>query len=311
MTGDEFNPRKPFRRADLPAGSMSEWQLRRVHRLVFHGVHIHKDVELTPAVMAGAALLAAPPASYVSHHTAAVLWGGAVPEHPDVHVSSPGWRCKVAGICAHRAKSGQAVTLHRGIRLTTPVQTFMDLAQTLDLVDLVVLGDSLVKKGRCTTKHLVEGASKAQGPGVALARRAAALVRKGVDSPMESRLRMLIVLAGLPEPTVDHRIYDKSGALLYRFDLAYLGWGLIIEYDGWQHAGDQNQWETDVRRDEQLDNWKIRRVVVLSKHLYNTPAETLSRIITAMRAQGMTIPPLSTEWRRHFPSKPWDLAAPA
>lgn len=290
---------------------MTQWELRRRHRLLFRGVYVHRDVEVTTQVRATAALLIAAEDSYVSHQTAALLWGGVVPDDPDMHVTSAGARCKSTGIVGHRAKRGQAVTVRRGVRLTTPIQTFLDLAQVLDLVDLVVLGDSLVKKRRCQLKDLVEVVKEATGPGAALARRAAGLVREGVDSPMESRLRMLIVLAGLLEPKVDYRIYDSDGSLLYRFDLAYLGHGLVVEYDGRQHADDPQQWEADVRRDEQLDHWGIRRVVVLSKDIYNTPANTLSRIISAMRDKGMTVPPLSNEWRRYFPSKPWDLAEPA
>lgn len=311
MKPAEFDGSRPFRRSDLPEGLMTQWQLRQGHRLIFRGVYVRGDVEVTDEVRARAALLVAGAGSYASHHTAALLWGGVVPDVPDLHVTSPGARSKRVGIIGHRAKRGQAVTTLHGIRLTTPEQSFRDLAQVLDLVELVVLGDSLVKKKRCTPEDLVAMAAAAKGPGAAACRAAAAFVRKGVDSPMESRLRMLIVLGGLPEPTVDHRIYDRRGDLVFRFDLAYLGYGLIIEYDGRQHAEIKSQWEYDIGRDEQLDRWKIRRVVVISKDIYNTPANTLWRIIDAMRDKGMTIPPLSDEWRRYFPSKPWDLKSPA
>lgn len=311
MEPPAFDGVQPFRRCDLPDGLMTQWELRSRYRLIFRGVYVRADVTVTDEVRARAALLAAGDGSYASHHTAGLLWGGVVPDDPDVHVTSPGARAKRAGIVGHRAKQEQAVTTLWGIRLTTPEQTFRDLAQVLDLVDLVVFGDSLVKKQRCTPEDLVAMAARAKGPGAATCRAAAAYVRKGVDSPMESRLRMLIVLAGLPEPKVDHRIYDRWGQLVFRFDLTYLGFGLIIEYDGRQHADNDAQWEWDVGRDDQLDRWKIRRVVVLSKGIYNTPADTLWRIIDAMRDKGMTIPPLSDEWRRYFPSKPWDRASPA
>ena len=42
-----------------------------------------------------------------------------------------------------------------------------------------------------------------EGRGCRLARRAASLAREGVDSPQETRLRLLLVLAGLPEPRVN------------------------------------------------------------------------------------------------------------
>jgi hypothetical protein len=128
---------------------------------------------------------------------------------------------------------------------------------------------------------------------------------------METRLRLLIVLAGLPEPEVDHRVFDSSGNLLYRYDLSYPRWRLVIEYDGRQHADSDEQWFADIARDEQLDDWKVRRLVVVSKDIFRTPAMTLARVTKAMRAVGMPVPALSHEWKRHFPSRPGDIATPA
>jgi len=69
------------------------------------------------------------------------------------------------------------------------------------LTELVTAGDSLVRRAGVEPDRLIEAASSARGVrGARLARQAAALVRRGVDSPMESRLRLLLVLAGLPEP---------------------------------------------------------------------------------------------------------------
>ncbi|WP_323097821.1 hypothetical protein [Intrasporangium sp. YIM S08009] len=265
----------------------------------------------TVKARAAAALSVVTPASFVSHHTAALLWGGVVPDDPDVHVCSPRNRTRRVGIAAHRTKAGQRVVALRGLRLTSPVQTFLDLAQLLDLVDLVVLGDSLVRAGRTTEAELVESARHHSGPYSRLARRAASLVRARVDSPMESRVRLLIVFAGLPEPEVDHRVHDADGRLLRRYDLSYLPYRLIIEYDGRQHAESDEQWLGDIGRDEVLDDERIRRLVIISRDIYSTPAQTLVRVVKAMRSVGMPVPPLRDEWRRHFPSRPGDLAVPA
>ena len=87
-----------------------------------------------------------------------------------------------------------------------------------------MLGDSLVRRKR----YDAGGAARVRrlasivGHYSRRARRAAALVRTGVDSPMETRLRLLIVFAGLPEPEVDHRVHDDDGTLLRRYDLTYL-----------------------------------------------------------------------------------------
>lgn len=99
----------------------------------------------------------------------------------------------------------------RGTRISSPSQTFLDLAGPLGLVDLVVLGDSLVRAGHVTPGRLTTAADAWRGHGAVLARRAARLVRVGVDSPMETRLRLLIVLAGLPEPVVNHTFAYEDG----------------------------------------------------------------------------------------------------
>ena len=175
---------------------------------------------------------------------------------------------------AHRPKAGQKGTVLQGVRLTTPVQTFLDLSDGLAIVDLVVLGDSLVKAKRVTPERLIDAAASSPGRSRRLARRAASLVRAEVDSPMESRLRMLMILAGLPEPVVNHKIRWPDGTVRFRFDLCYPGHRLIIEYDGRQHA-EGKQWDTDVDRREWMDGEGWRLVVVRSKDLYRTPALTL------------------------------------
>lgn len=293
------------------AAGHTDDRLRRSHIALFRGVHVDRAVPLTLQVRIEAALLVVTPGSHVSHHTAATLWGAIVPTHPDIHVSSPRNRTRRDGITAHRLKDGQEVVRFRGLRVTSPVQTFLDLAHCLTLVDLVVLGDSLVRRRRTTPEQLVSATRRHHGPYSRLARQAAALVRAGVDSAMETRLRLLIVLAGLPEPEVDHRVYDHDGALLRRHDLSYLPYRLIIEYDGRQHAESEEQWLSDIGRDEALDDEQIRRLVIVSRDIYSTPADTLARITRAMRNAGMPVPGLRGEWRRHFPGRSGDVAVPA
>ena len=128
---------------------------------------------------------------------------------------------------------------------------------------------------------------------------------------MESRLRMLMVLAGLPEPTVNHQIHCADGRVRFRFDLSFPEFRLIIEYDGRQHADNDSQWGSDIGRREWLDHNDWRIVVIVAKHIYRTPALTLSRICSAMRDRGMEVPRLKDDWRRFFTSLPEDLAHPA
>jgi hypothetical protein len=184
----------------------------------------------------------------------------------------------------------------------SPTQTFLDLACSLDLVELVVLGDSLVKAKRVTPEDLVAAASEWVGNGVVRARRAARFARKGVDSPKETRLRMLLVLAGLPEPTVNVIIRNPDGSWRMRFDLSYPGLKLIIEYDGRQHAENSGQWRRDLSRREELDGLGWRLIVVTSDDLRDAPEAVLNRVRDALIDRGAVgiRRRFKTEWMRYF-----------
>ena len=216
----------PFRRSDRPPG-VTDWQLRTpAFRRLFHDVYVEAAVATTPLLLARAALLVAPDAA-VSHHTAARLWGGVAPDDGLVHLSCSRLRPQVEGIAAHRRRPDGRTTSFSGLTVTTPVQSFLDLAAHLALVDLVVLGDSLVRRGRVRPEILVEAAEAHRGAGSRAARRASSLVRAEVDSAMETRLRLLSVLAGLPEPEVNHVVHWPDGRVRYRFDLSFPAAGLV------------------------------------------------------------------------------------
>lgn len=294
--------RGPFTRATGLAAGLTEWQLRgRAYERVFIGVFVSTGTTLTPELRAHAALLIAPPGAVVARHTAAQLWRGIVPDHPDTHLSiPPGSRMDVAGIDA-RVRAHAQHARRRGIPLTMPTDTFVDLAEDLSLVDLVVLGDSLVRRGVLTPERLVAAADEAAGRSVRLSRRAARLVRAGVDSPQETRLRLLLVLAGLPEPVVDHVLRDEFGSWVYRLDLAYPEIKVAVEYDGRQHAESRTQWVGDVGRREWFDGHGWRIVTVLSDDLYVRPDRTLERVVSVLQSRGVRARVRGVQWQRHFP----------
>ena len=108
----------------------------------------------------------------------------------------------------------------RGLRCAAPLATSGQPASMFGLVDLVVVGDHLVRLRRTTVEELQVFCAGLRGSGAALARRAASYVRTGVDSPMETRLRMLLVLAGIPEPRVNLTLREVDGKPVRRFDLS-------------------------------------------------------------------------------------------
>jgi hypothetical protein len=172
------------------------------------------------------------------------------------------------------------------------------------LVDLVVLVDSLVHAEVTTPEQLRAAADRWHGHGARLARRAMRLVRSGAESPMETRLRLLVVLAGLPEPVVQLRLVGEGADASIRLDLAYPAWRVAVEYDGRQHADSPAQWRRDIVRREVLDRLGWRLVVVLADGLHVDPATTLERVVQALRDQGARgVRVRGTAWRRHFPGR--------
>ncbi len=301
-TRTPFDPSVPFTRGEALRSGLTDGQLRsRRFLTLVRGVHASATAPPTFEQTVRAVLRLSPSAA-LSHHSAARWWGAAVPEGSDVHLTSLGSRRpRREGVVGHRSRTPVPSVAHRGVRVTTPERTFLDLAGVLELVDLVVLGDSLVAVTSTTPARLVRAAAAYRGRGARRAREAAALVRHGVDSPMETRLRLLIVLAGLPEPVVNHILRTESGDWRYRFDLAYPLVRLAVEYDGRQHAESPEQWRGDLGRREELDAEGWRVVVLQGRDLLVTPEQALGRIVRAMRHAGMPVAVSSARWRQHFP----------
>jgi len=304
-----FDPREPFSRAEARAAELTAEMLlsKRFHK-IFWDAYVSRDVPITPLLRARAVIRLVPAGSYISHHTAAELWGAAPPPSGGTHITLPSacGRQVRRGVRSHYRSQRGGTTLRKGLPISTPEQTFLDLAGIgVGLVDLVVVADGMIKEGHTSPERLSEAAEQWRGKGCRVARRAALLAREGVDSPQETRLRMLLVLAGLPEPRVNLVIRGRDGSWRRRYDLAYEHLRLIIEYDGRQHAEDKRQWLTDIFRREELDQMHWRLVIITAEGIYREPLRTLERVRDALLECGAvgvrwTFNP---EWRLHFPGR--------
>lgn len=299
---------RPFLRSDAIASGIPSREFRGSRfRKLFKGVRIASDVPVTPLVLGEGALLLHPEGAFISHRTAAAIHGAPSPAvHADVDVSvtNKSDRRFTTGVRPHVARDGEEVTKVEGVRVSSPCRAFAELARILSVVDLVVVGDRLVKSGRCTTDQLTKYCHSWSGYFRSKAIYCASLVRADVDSAMETRLRMLIVLAGLPEPVVNFKLRRADGSVRRRFDLCYPSVRLIIEYDGRQHAEDVRQWLKDIDRREELDDEHWRLLIVTRKGIYDTPLETLGRVRDKLIALGYPrVPRRFTDgWQQHFMS---------
>jgi very-short-patch-repair endonuclease len=104
--------------------------------------------------------------------------------------------------------------------------------------------------------------------GVARLRRVLDLAEPKAESAMESRLRVLLVLAGLPRPEVQVSIHDELGRFLGRPDLLYSKQRLAIEYDGGNH---RDRMVDDNRRQNGLVGAGFRLLRFTAADVYGTP----------------------------------------
>lgn len=283
--------------------SLTVLQGARFTRL-WRDVYLHRALPLTPTVLAAGAALVLPTTAVASHLTAAELLGAQVPWSPPPHFWLPQTFTgrDITGIHLHRYDIEPASVEVDGLRVTNGANTFIDLATVLDLVQLVAVGDSLVRAGRTDPEQLMHAAREKGRRNIRKARGAASYVRLRVDSTPESRTRMLLCLAGLPEPCVNLDIVSDRGLWLARPDLSYPSLRIAIEYDGRHHVEDHDQWDRDIRRVERMvrEGWIV--IVVTHRQLTDHPYETIVRVLDALHRRGHDRAPRlpAPNWRPYF-----------
>lgn len=204
------------------------------------------------------------------------------------HVLAPDTarRPKRQGIVAHHGE-GVRVMHVEGLAVTTPAQTWLHCSRDLNLEDLVVLGDSMLRRKSPATslselRAVVEQTVKTRG--VVQARAALALLRPDTDSSMETRTRLILVSAGLPCPEVNVPAYDQHGRFLALPDMSYPELRIAIEYDGDIHRTDQSTWRRDVERRQRLEDADWRIITVTADDVRH-PAYLIARVRTAINTR--------------------------
>ncbi|MFH5822506.1 endonuclease domain-containing protein [Georgenia sp. AZ-5] len=119
---------------------------------------------------------------------------------------------------------------------TSPSRTAFDLARLGGPLQSAPLLDALVR-ATGVSRSEVEAVRAANAGARSSARVPAALdlVDPGAESLPESRLRVLLVLAGLPRPKTQVKICTASGEFVARVDLGWPERRVAVEYDGAYH----------------------------------------------------------------------------
>lgn len=234
-----------------------------------------------------------PPTHVFSHTTAAVLHGAWLPSRLELdrrlHVTVPaGTRApQVAGVVGHEGVCAP-LQLVRGLRVTSLLQTWIDLGPMLGRVDLITVADYLCsgRVPRHTPAELREAVTGLAGRrGCRALREAAELARASVESPQETRARLFLVDAGVEEPVVNHEIRDDEGRFVARVDLSWPRFKICIEYEGDGHRTDVRQFRTDITRRERIEELGWRMIRITQDDLAHGGHELLRRVRAALAAR--------------------------
>jgi hypothetical protein len=199
-------------------------------------------------------------------------------------------------------KPGEATSFD-GVRLTSPARTWLDLAETLNANELVAVGDSVVvSHGEdfpaprkplapvADLKHIV-----GQHPGmrgVKTARLALDLIRVGADSAPETLMRLALVQAGLPEPTLNVVLRNGLGHAVVWPDAAYPAHRLALQYDG-AHHGDPDQYRRDIKRQTLTESLGWRELRVQKSDLEGDRPLVVEKVWAVLSGSSVR-----TEWER-------------
>ena len=143
----------------------------------------------------------------LSHTTAAMLWSLISYSPGVIHVSTSGQHARGRGITTHRRRCLQT-TRHRGIPVTTPIQTLIDIAPLLDRDRLEAAINEADKRRLVDPDTLRQSLDRVpRAPGVGVLR--ATLDYRTftlTDSHLERLFLPIARAAGLPKPLTRRRV---------------------------------------------------------------------------------------------------------
>lgn len=238
--------------------------------------------ELPPLARELAALLACGERTFLSHYSAAFVWGLLRTPLAEVEVSVVGRCCKSrAGLRVHRIQSidPSERQRHDGLWISSPARTVLEVAATAcadQLADVV----NEAHGRRLFTPRDLEAVLRRHHGRRGVARLAEVLGDEDAMTITRSRAERAFVKlirdARLPAPEVNQRLGRYSPDFMWRRER------LIVELDSYQFhggpAGFQNDREKDlVYRDAGFDVLRPTR-----NHVVHQPARVLVMVVRAL-----------------------------
>lgn len=253
----------------------------RLH-VVFRGVYSMGCGELPPLALELAALLACGERSFISHRSAAFVWGLLKTPPPQVEVTVVRRCCKSrAGLKVHRIQAIDRAEIdrHEGVWISTPARAVLEMASSAsvdDLAEVINEGQGL----RILTPQALEAVRRRNRGRRGMARLAQVIGDEDAMTITRSRAERaflkLIRDARLPAPQVNQRLGR------YEPDFMWREQRLIVELDSYRFHGGPGGFHNDrekdlVYRDAGFDVLRPTR-----NHVVHQPARVLVAVVRAL-----------------------------
>ncbi|HET7421535.1 MAG TPA: DUF559 domain-containing protein [Candidatus Dormibacteraeota bacterium] len=257
----------PFSLDEARAAGISRTALQgKSWRRVMRGVYCWAGVVNDPLKLLFAYQRLVPESMYTGGSAAWLYRIDVDPIHPFEIIVPPGsgMRSRPGLTVRHMDVSPAEITRVRGLRATSVDRTLVDLCRRLPPVEALIILDQALR-----LKLADHTAVRRLHPIGELAEPA--------ESPMETRLRWLLLQAGLPRPQVQAPIPEVRA----RADLYYPTARLVLEYDGGNH---RDRMVDDNRRQNLLVNAGYRVLRFTAADIYNRPDAVLRQVSAAAAA---------------------------
>lgn len=270
--------------AAIRGGAVTRNELARDYKAIYRDVYLRRDIELTAQMRARAAWLST--GATLCGMSAAAAFGTKWldPSAPAEIIRSD--RHAPSGIVVHTWKlAADETCTAASMRVTTAVRTAFDIGRCVPSERAIPIVDALMNATGVKPAAVRAMADRYPGArGVSRLRSMIELVDGGAESPQETRLRLLLVAAGLPRPETQIGFRE----LHIRVDMGWREWKVAIEYDGIQHWTDRRQRAWDLERIAQLEavGWVVVRV---SADMMKRPEIIVERVAGKLRAAGCVI----------------------
>jgi very-short-patch-repair endonuclease len=269
--------------------TIARWLNRGRLHTVFHRVYSVVSGDLPPLAREQAALLACGERVFLSHHTAAAIWGLQRTFPTEIEVSVVGRRCDSRkGIRVHRIKAidQRQVRREQGLWVSSPARAVLEIAATASDRELTGAIDQGLANRLFTPREL-EDVLAANRPCRGAARLTEILGDPTATAVSRSRrekaLLRLIREAGLPMPDTNVPFGGFELDFLWRRE------GLVVELDGYNFHRGPGAFRRDREKELAVRNAGLEMLRFTGDQVLKQPwivLATIAGALARLRAAG-------------------------